>query len=419
MSILIGKSRDTERAHRSRRRVVRGVAMAAMTAVIAACAGAPPAAMTSATTTSAMRPPIPVNGITVSGNQLVNGAGAPVQLRGVSRMSTEYACIQGWGIFSQATAPGDKRTDTQENDATLSSMTGWNINAVRVPVNEDCWLGTKPGLNPRYTGVTYRNAITAWVNQITAHGMVAIVDLHWSAPNGRSAVDQQPMANEDNSPAFWSDAATVFKNNPNVIFDVYNEPYLDRDKGLIPDAAAAWRCWRDGCRLHVHSRERPTDATYQAAGMSELVAAIRKAGASNPIMLGGLSHAQNFWRFLDNLPADPAHKLLASFHAYLGNECGLDDNACRSAIASLMTGIPLVTGEFGLDDCASPPEATPTNLAILNDYLTFMDSHHGNYVAWTWATPDPGCNGFSLITDYDTGTPTTTGTTVRTHYQAR
>src|SRR5262249_42688215 len=126
MSILIGKSRDTEPAHRPRHRVVRGVAMAAMTAAIASCAGAPPAAktpaaMSSAATTSSVRPSIPVNGITVSGNRLVNGAGVPVQLRGVSRMSTEYACIQGWGIFSQATAPGDKRTDAQENDATLSS----------------------------------------------------------------------------------------------------------------------------------------------------------------------------------------------------------------------------------------------------------------------------------------------------------
>jgi endoglucanase len=417
-----GTSRDTERAHRARRRVLCVVAIAAMSAV--ACAGAPPAVKTPAATSSAamtpaVRLPIPVNGIAVLGNQLVDGARVPMQLRGADRMGTEYACVQGWGVFGQPDGPGDQRTDAQKNDATLAAMSRWNINAVRVPVNEDCWLGTKAGLNPRYTGVTYRNAITAWVSQITAHGMVAIVDLHWSAPNGRLATDQQPMADADNSPAFWSDGAAVFKSNPNVIFDVFNEPYLDRDNGLIPDMATAWRCWRDGCRLHVHSGETPMATTYQAAGMSELVAAIRQTGASNPIMLGGLSYAQNFSQFLNYLPTDPAHNLIASFHAYLGNDCGLVNNACRSTIASLMTGVPLVTGEFGLNNCASPSEVTPANLATLNDYLTFMDTHQGSYVAWTWTVPDPGCTGFSLIIDDDSGAPSPTGVIVRTHYQAR
>lgn len=39
------------------------------------------------------------SGIRVSGNRLVNGNGASIQLRGVNRSGTEYACVKGFGIF--------------------------------------------------------------------------------------------------------------------------------------------------------------------------------------------------------------------------------------------------------------------------------------------------------------------------------
>ena len=33
------------------------------------------------------------------GNKLFDGKGQQVKLHGVNRSGTEYACIQGWGIF--------------------------------------------------------------------------------------------------------------------------------------------------------------------------------------------------------------------------------------------------------------------------------------------------------------------------------
>src|SRR5262249_32288692 len=43
--------------------------------------------------------PAAISGLHVVGNQIRNGAGQPVRLLGVNRSGTEYACIQGWGIF--------------------------------------------------------------------------------------------------------------------------------------------------------------------------------------------------------------------------------------------------------------------------------------------------------------------------------
>ena len=42
---------------------------------------------------------VSITGLHVQGNQIVNGSGQVVRLLGVDRSGTEYACIQGWGIF--------------------------------------------------------------------------------------------------------------------------------------------------------------------------------------------------------------------------------------------------------------------------------------------------------------------------------
>src|SRR5580658_8528658 len=85
--------------------------------------------------------------IKVVGKQLVNGSGATVQLRGVDRSGTEYACIQGWGIF-----------DGPSDQASIDAMLAWNVNAVRVPLNEDCWLNINMG-NSTHGGAAYQSAI--------------------------------------------------------------------------------------------------------------------------------------------------------------------------------------------------------------------------------------------------------------------
>ena len=40
-----------------------------------------------------------LSGLRVSGNRLVDGNDTVVHLHGINRSGTEYACVQGWGIF--------------------------------------------------------------------------------------------------------------------------------------------------------------------------------------------------------------------------------------------------------------------------------------------------------------------------------
>ena len=215
----------------------------------------------------------------VSGNRLVNSHGRPVVLHGVNRSGTEFLCVQGHGIF-----------DGPTDQASISAMKAWGINAVRIPLNEGCWNG-ESYVNPAYAGANYQNAIKAYVRLLNANGMVAILDLHWS--DGRYPVHclsaearcLKPMPDAAQAIPFWTSVANTFKGNDAVIFDLFNEPFPER---ASHSEAAGWQCW-------LHGGSCP-GIGYPVAGMQSLVNAVRATGARNVILVGGLAYANDLTR---------------------------------------------------------------------------------------------------------------------------
>jgi hypothetical protein len=310
--------------------------------------------------------------ISVSGNHLADGNGTTIRLLGVNRSGTEYACIQGWGIFDGP------------NDATsVAAMAAWHINAVRIPLNEDCWMDIN-GVNAAYSGTTYRAAIQSYVNLLHQYGLYAILDLHWNAPGTTPATAQQVMADADHSPAFWTSVAAFFKADPAVLFDLYNEPH-----------DITWSCWLSGC----------ISPGWTTAGMQSLVDAIRSTGATQPIMVGGLGWANDLSGWLANQPSDPAHALVASFHNYNFNLC--DPSCWNATVAPVAAVVPVVTGELGENDCAH---------GYIDQYMAWADGHGISYLGWTWDTWNCN-NGPALISNYD-GTPTAFGAGFKDHLAA-
>jgi hypothetical protein len=332
-------------------------------------------ASSTAAATGAATEPVSVS---VVGNHLVNGAGQTIRLLGADRSGTEYACSQGWGIF-----------DGPSSASSVATMRTWDINAVRVPLNEDCWLGIN-GVNPAYSGATYRAAIVSYVATLQAAGIVAILDLHWNAPGSTLSSSQQLMADEDHAPAFWSSVATTFLGNRGVIFDLYNEPH-----------DISWSCWLNGCT---------TSQGWVAAGMQQLVNTVRATGATQPIMLGGLNWSGDLSNWLAYEPVDPLHQLIASAHIYSFSE----DNTVASwnaTIAPVAAQVPVVTGELGESDCAD---------GFIDQYMAWADAHGISYLGWTWDATDTGwsCSGGpALISDYD-GAPTAFGAGLEAHLVA-
>jgi hypothetical protein len=296
-------------------------------------------------------------------------------------------CLGGSAIF-----------DGPTGSAAVAAMAAWHINAVRLPLNEDCWLGIN-GLDPSVSGEAYRHAIEKYVETLQSHGLIVILDLHWAAPGAHLANSQWPMADAAHAPEFWSSVAKAFKTNHGVIFDLFNEPYI-----------TSWGCWLTGCTTPYD--DSGTTVIYQTAGMQQLVNAVRSTGATTPLMLGGLAWASNESEWLASEPKDPDHQLIVSFHTY--NFSGCNTRACwNTTIAPLAKTVPVVSGEIGENGCTD---------TYIDTYMPWADAHGISYLGWTWdSTGAPShwscSSGPALIKNY-AGTPTAYGVGLKDHLAA-
>jgi hypothetical protein len=360
--------------------------------------------------------------ISISGNQFVNGAGQPIRLLGVNHTSSEYACVDGLGY-----------DDGHFDDADALAIASWNANAVRVPLNEDCWLGINGQPNnsqdpgETLTASGYQQAVKDYVAFLNAHGLYAILDLHWTAPGNQTALEQQPMPDMDHSPAFWESVASTFKSNPAVVFDLFNEPYDPTDErsgdDKEPQDQVSWNCWDTGttpdvvggnappvpCFTQAYDDSRKPTTRYKVAGMQTLVNVIRSAGATQPVMVGGLNFANDLSQWLTHAPDDPLNQEAASFHNYMGQACA--NLACwNSEIAPVAANVPVVTGEFDEDDYAESHCNNKNPSTFDQDYMNWADQHGVSYLAWGWIVlsqeekDEEACSAYYLIEDYG-GTP--------------
>ena len=313
---------------------------------------------------------VPPEGLHVAGNRLLDGQGQRVTLRGVNRSGTEYACIQGFGIF-----------DGPSNASSVHAIASWHVNFVRVPLNEDCWLGINH-VKRVDSGNAYRRAILRYVAQLHRAGIYVELSLMWGAPGTFRATYQPAAPDEGHSPAMWTSMAATFKNDPNVILAPWGEPVVDP------------QCLRQGgiCEAtygRFHTR-------YVTAGMQQAVDVMRAAGYQGVIAIPGVNYANDLSRWLAFEPRDPLHQLVAEAHVYGKNACSTPACLTRT-MAPVAQQVPLLFGEVGETFDASSCASRNTS-----SFLRWADSHNAaGYAAWTW---DTWGTCLSLISNYN-GTP--------------
>jgi endoglucanase len=330
----------------------------------------------------------------VSGNYLVDASGQRVVLHGVDRSGGEFSCVQDLGIWAGPM-----------NQASVTAMKQWDVNAVRIPLNEACWNG-QSYVPRQYRGARYQQAVESYVHLLNRNGIVAILDLQWTdgAYNGPSAGCseaqarcEKPMPDAAQSIPFWTSVARMFRDNDAVIFDVFNEPYPDAATG---SEAQGWNCW-------LHGGSACPGIGYQVAGMQSLVNTIRSTGANNVIMVAGIRYANDLSQWLQYEPTDPDHNLAASWHSYNFNSCA-SQSCWNSQIAPVIDKVPVIAGEIGEDNCAD---------TYIDSLMNWLDARSTSYLAWAWNADFNCSTGPGLITSY-AGTPTGYGAGYRSHLRS-
>jgi endoglucanase len=241
------------------------------------------------------------------------------------------------------------------------------MNTVRLPF---LWERLQPTLNAAFDTDELAR-VTAFVQQVTATGVIVVLDPHNYARYrgnliGSAAVPNTAFAD------FWSRLATQFKSNDKVVFGLMNEPH-----------------------------DMPTEQWL--AGANAGLAAIRNAGATNTVTVpgnawtGAHSWLQSYYgtpngTVMKNI-VDPGKNMVFEVHQYLDSDSsGTSGNCVSATIGSerlkdfttwaRANGYRALLGEMGAasnDTC---------NKAVAN-MLDFVQTNSDVWAGWTWWAAGP------------------------------
>lgn len=373
--------------------------------------------------------------LAIEGNRFV-GDGSPTRLLGVNITGPEFVCAGP--LYSDYYKQGVWAYPV--GDAAVAAMAAWKINAVRIPLNEDCWLGINPVTRtgePSYTvkpakGAAarkraqraarhYRSEIRAFVRRLHARGLYAILDLHWTAPGSLPATGQYPLPDRDHSVAFWKSVATAFKADRSTVFELFNEPMLSNTKTYRDDLT--WSCLRDGCVIpnRCADCEHPkVRGRYRTAGFQRLVDTIRHTGARNPILVSGRFYSSDLSRWLEFMPRDPLRQIGAVYHGYDLPPCA-GGSCWTTTLAEIAKHVPVTATEFGHNEGDEP---CTSDIAWDDRLMTWADGAGAGYLAWVWWNlddqyddPRPKCSLGMLLDEAGTPRPGH-GQAVHDHFAA-
>jgi endoglucanase len=287
----------------------------------------------------------------VSGTHLVNEKGERVRLRGVNCASMEW------------TSDGEKHI----LDTVKAAIQDWKVNVVRLPLSQDRWFGKAP--EQKDEGKAYRDLVKKVIDFCSDHDCYVMPDLHWSDAGEWGKTIGQHCLPDRGSLAFWKDFAPVYKNNPAVIFDLYNEPFR-----------VTWDEWKAGGKVTERGR---TPLTYDAVGMPALFDAVRTTGAKNVVVLGGLDWSYDMSGFLKGYTvADPTgNGVVYANHAYPNKGDTVPKWVAKMKAAA--EKMPVLVGEFGAEQAgpSAPPKGVDAEQWV-KEVLAALEENQWDWIAW-------------------------------------
>jgi aryl-phospho-beta-D-glucosidase BglC (GH1 family) len=284
----------------------------------------------------------------------------PVVLRGVNRSGLEYTLPDSGGFLSAAQFTEDEIREI---------VAAWHANVIRIPFNQSWALsGTGGHSLPKKGPEAYLSAldqVIAWAAELGAY---TILDLQWlDAETVYGYVRQDdkdvenhvaPLPNRD-SIAVWRVLAERYRDEPAVLFDLFNEPHdpLEDDPHplhLISQAGEVQE-WD-------YSFITASDWVRWAELLIREIRAIRPDGL---IFVSGVDWAFDLRRVRVNPP-----NVVYSSHIYPSRKLHL----WSRALGNTADG-PVFVAEWGGDDC---------DLDFGRTLAATMRDLQLGWTAWSW-----------------------------------
>ena len=316
-------------------RIVAGLVIASAASALAANSARPRISRPS----SSM--PLPLK---VVGTHVVNSRGERLRLRGVNAAALEWS-RNGEGHIL-------KTVEVAIRD--------WHVNHVRLPLAQDRWFGKTK--EQKDSGQSYRDLVKQVVELCASHGCYVILDLHWSDAGVWGKDVGQHVMPDRNSLAFWKEVATVYKNHPAVIFDLYNEPH-----------DVSWDVWQHGGKVTEKGKDGQK-REFEAVGMQAMLDAVRATGAKNVVIVGGLDWSYDLSGFLKGYRLDDRG---GSGIIYANHSYPFKGDSVERWLAKMETAtktLPVIVSEFGPPGTKEEP--------WLRRVLQALEDHKWDWTAW-------------------------------------
>lgn len=267
--------------------------------------------------------------LATDGNRIIRrDTGAAVLLRGVNRSGLEYSEPANRDFLASA-----RLTENEIRHITRD----WGANIIRLPFNQDWALNGRSKASPE----DYLRALDQAIAWAAQNGAYTLLDLQWLSAEdeyGRSSegspIRIAPLPNND-SQVLWRILAERYRDQPSVLFDLYNEPH-DVSVDL-------WRMWAD-----------------------ILLGVVRERHPESLVFLSGTD-----WGY--DLRDVQIHEtnVVYSTHVYPWKELAWD-----KAFGFLTDDLPVFAGEWGGND---------EHLSWGEDLAGYLRDRSLGWTAWSWS----------------------------------
>jgi hypothetical protein len=295
----------------------------------------------------------PPSGLHIVGNHFDNAIGQRIELRGAVFSLLEYSC-----------SPRDRYTA-----ADYAAMQTWGMNAVKIPVNPNYWVGG--------CDASYHDAVEKAVATAESSGMYVMISM-LAYNNGGHGF---PMPTQS-TVVTLTDLGTYYANDPDVLFETFCEPH-----------DVSWQVWRDG------------DPSLGYVGMQTLVDTVNAVAPNRIVMANGMPWGGTLYGIAQGY-ALHGKNLGYTVHFYTGADTN-DPSNWHNVFGDIGDKIPVVAAEFGdINHC----DGSWLKLA-----MPYMAQHTTGYFAWAWSTDPNYCGRPSLISSFS-GTPSPYGQPIYEFY---